>query len=248
MRCVTPKWKARVTVFPARSTLLRHELPPDCVYLLVSGCVKLTHGSKTVLDYLRPGDFFGEKSLAPGLKEHLAATTLSPVEVVIVRKSRLARLLRSDARFTRQLVMSLVSRMDRYERVIESLITDNAERRLARLLLDLAYTEADSDWIQLKCSPSNLDLAKSVGTTRWRIAHFMRKFQNQGWLERRPELWIRVHAAREFLRSTRNRTTSPRARRVERGTVANGLFAVGPVLGMDTQHQLTVGVEQAKKS
>lgn len=203
MRYVAPKWRTRITAFPARSTLLRHELPPDCVFLLVSGCVKLTRGSRTVLDYLRPGDFFGVKCLASGLQEHLVATTLSPVEVVVVRKNRLSRLLRSDVNFTRQLVTSLVTRMDRYERVIESLVTDNAERRLARLLLDSAYTETVSEWIQLKCSPNNSDLAKSVGTTRWRIAHFMRKFQNQGWLERRPELWIRPHAAREFLRTTR---------------------------------------------
>lgn len=212
MRRVDPTWNGRIKTFPARTTLLPHELPSDCALLLVSGSVKLTRGSRTVLDYLRPGDFFGVECLNSGLQEHVVATTLSLVEVVIVRKSRLNRLLRSDARLTRQLLMSLITRMDRYERVIESLVTENADCRLARLLIDLAYTETSSEWIQLKCSPSNSDLAKSVGTTRWRIAHFMRKFQNQGWLERRPELWIRAHAAREFLRSARNRAKVPKSR------------------------------------
>jgi hypothetical protein len=53
----------------------------------------------------------------------------------------------------------------------------------------------------LRFSPSNSELAKTVGTTRSRIAHFMRHFQQLGWLSRRPELWVRPEGLRGFLQS-----------------------------------------------
>jgi hypothetical protein len=42
----------------------------------------------------------------------------------------------------------------------------------------------------LEFSPTNTEIAKTIGSTRWQVAHFMRHFQQLGWLERRPDLWV----------------------------------------------------------
>ncbi len=185
--------------FPAQAKLFDLDHPPGFVYLLRAGRVRLARGREAIVDYLIPGDFFGETCLLPMVRRGLIATSLSPVQAIAFRRSELLDLLQRDRPFALRLVKNLALRLNRYEETIRDSVAEHAERRLARLLFRFMPARAGSGWVPLRFSPSNSELAKTIGTTRWRVAHFMRKFQQLGWLDRRPELWVRTEGIREFL-------------------------------------------------
>jgi hypothetical protein len=169
---------------------------------LGSGQVQLSSGRGVIVDYLGKQDFFGEKALLPPKAGGQIAKSISDVEVSRFSKSQLLDRVQHDRRFATRLLKNLALRLDRYEQIIEDLVAEPAERRLARLLFRFLPLRAITGWAPLRFSPSNSELAKTIRSTRWRVAHFMRQFQQLGWLERRPELWARCEGLREFLAST----------------------------------------------
>lgn len=186
--------------FPRGTRLFDSDHPPRCVYLLRSGRVQLASGREAIVDYLTPGDFFGEKFLLSPKRGDQVAKSLAPVRVSAFSRSEVLELMQQDRRFALRLLKNLALRLDRREERIRDFVAERAERRLARLLFSfLPARAAASGWVRLSFSPSNFELAKTVGTTRWQIAHFMRRFQQLGWLSRRPDLWVFCEGIREFL-------------------------------------------------
>jgi len=188
--------------FPAGAKLFDADHPCQHVYLLRTGQVQLQGDRGAIIDYLEGGDFFGEKSLLGPLQSGLTAKSLSPVEVAAFGKSQLLRRVRQDWRFAARLLSNLAERLDRSEQVFQDAVLERAERRLALLLRRFLPAGPVSGWVRLRFSPSNSELARTIGSTRWRIAHFMSHFQRLGWLERRPDLWVRCEGLKEFLIST----------------------------------------------
>lgn len=197
----TPKSGPVPIGFPAKAKLFDLDNPASCVYLLSSGYVRLASGHEAIVDYLGPGSFFGEKCLLASQCRGQIATSLSPVEVLAFRKSELLDRVRQDRRFAERLLKNLALRLDRHEQTIRDCVVERVERRLARLLIRLMPARSASGWVRLSVSPSNSELAKTIGTTRWQVAHFMRQFQRLEWLDRRPELWVRSDGIRAFVES-----------------------------------------------
>ena len=185
--------------FPAHTKLFDLERPPRRVYLLRSGRVLLACGRRTIVDYLSPGNFFGEQCLLGPGYQHQIATCLSPVQVSTYRKSDLLDLLRKDRRFALRVLKNLALRLNRYKKNRRDFVAERAERRLALLLFRFVPSRANSGWVRLEFSPTNTEIAKTIGSTRWQVAHFMRHFQQLGWLERRPDLWVHCETLGAFL-------------------------------------------------
>jgi CRP-like cAMP-binding protein len=169
------------------------------MYLLLSGQVQLSTRRRAIVDYLGRDDFFGEKAFLGHQADSQFATSISPIEVQAFSKSELLERVQHDRDFATRLLRNLALRIDRHEQAIDDFVAEPAERRLARLLSRLLPLHARSGWVELRFSPSNSELAKTIRSTRWRVAHFMGQFQRLGWLERRPELWLRCEGIREFL-------------------------------------------------
>jgi CRP/FNR family transcriptional regulator, cyclic AMP receptor protein len=187
--------------FPARAKLFDLDRAARRVYLLRSGRVQIACGREAIVDYLTPGNFFGEQCLLGPRHRGQIATSLSPVQVLAFRRSELLDLLQKDRRFALRLLKNLALRLNRYEQIIRDSVAEGAERRLARLLFRFLPARAGPGWVRLQFNPSNPELAKTIGTTRWRIAHFMQKFHEMGWLDRRPDLWVRTEGISDFLQS-----------------------------------------------
>ena len=186
---------------PAQTKLFDLQHAPRRIYLLRSGQVQLARGQKTMVDYLGPGEFFGEQCVLGPRYRHQIATCLSRVQVAAYRKSDLLDLLQKDRRFATRMLRSFALRMNRYEEHILEFVTQRAERRLALLLLRFVPARADSGWVRLQFSPTNTELARTIASTRWQVSHFMRHFHQLGWLDRRPDLWVRPEGVRKFLES-----------------------------------------------
>jgi CRP/FNR family cyclic AMP-dependent transcriptional regulator len=183
--------------FPAGAKLFSQR--PPRIYFLRGGRVRLFSDGEVILEHLSPGDFFGETSLLPRRQQCEAAKSLSAVTVSAFRTSQLLDRVQGDRRFARRLLRNLAARLNRRREAIRDLIAEPAERRLAWLLFRLAPSRPGCGWVRLRFTLSNSELAKTIGTTRARIAHFMQHFRQLGWLERRPELWVQREGLRAFL-------------------------------------------------
>jgi hypothetical protein len=106
---------------------------------------------------------------------------------------------------------NLARRLDRYEQTIEDAIVERTERRLALLFRRFLPARPISGWVQLLFSPTNSELARTIGSTRWQVAHFMSRFQHLGWLQRRPKLWVLREGLQEFLDAAKEGDERPQA-------------------------------------
>lgn len=198
-RFLTAGRKGRYADLPAGITVFDVDGPSRHIYLLRSGRIYLTNSRGAIVDYLAPGHFFGEKCLLGSGYQDQIATSRSPVRVTDFSKSELLDRVQLDRRFALRLLKDLALRLDRYEQALGDFVLERTEVRLARLLYRLAPTKAASGWVPLQFNPTNPELARTIGTTRWQISHYMHRFQQLGWLQRRPSLWVQRDSLKEFL-------------------------------------------------
>jgi CRP/FNR family cyclic AMP-dependent transcriptional regulator len=169
------------------------------VYLLNAGQVRLIGRNGVIFDHLKRGSFLGERALLKSDFNNHAAIALSPVEATGFRKVDLKAEWQRNPDFALRLVKDLATRLERYEELICDLVTEQAEMRLARLLLRTAPSRPPSGWVRLPFRFTNVELAKMIGTTRWRISYLLNRFQRLGWLRRDQQLWLRREGALSYL-------------------------------------------------
>ncbi len=116
--------------------------PADAVFYLMGGMVKRTvvseEGKEAVVALLGPGEFFGEGCLSG--KTHRASSAIALEECTIARlaKSGLVRVLHEQATFAETFIACLLTRNQRIEADLIDQLFNSSEKRLARLLLNLA--------------------------------------------------------------------------------------------------------------
>ncbi len=192
-----------VQEFPPRALLFDAAHPAPKVFLVRSGWVQLLTRDDAIVDCLGPGAVFGERSFLGRPANNLSARALTAVRVTAFEKSQLLDRLQRDRRFALRLLRAFATRTHRYEQVIADFIADPAEIRLARLLARALPSRPASGWVRLPYQLSHRALAKTIGTSRWRIALFMRRFRESGWLRREDGLWIERSGLRRFLNQRR---------------------------------------------
>ncbi len=189
--------------FPAGTELFSSAHPADRLYRLDAGSVRIARDEEVILDYLRPGEFFGEQCLLALPEPRQAAKTVSPATVTAFSKPQLRTLLRHDRRFASGLLSSLAARIGRYEQALSEFVTEHAERRLALLLRRLAPARPITAWVQLPIPLTNRDLARMIGTTRWRVSHLLSRFRRLGFLRRQKDtLFVGLESLDRFLASS----------------------------------------------
>lgn len=134
-------------------------------------------GKEAVTALRGDGDFFGTRSLV-AQQRTATATTLTDCALVRLTKATLIRVLREQPDFAELFTIYLMRQsLQDQENLIDHL-TNSAEKRLARVLLQLAECGGHSPTLI-----SQDVLAKMIGTTRSRVSFFMNKFRRQGYIE-----------------------------------------------------------------
>ena len=189
--------------FPEKTTLFDSDHPCHRVYLLRSGRVQLSTDHKAIVGYLGPGDFFGERLFC---RRHIvaeAAESVTPITVEAYQRSELLDEFQ-DRRFAAKVLRNLAARIGRIEEVVLDFVTDRTKTRLAKVFARLIPRGANSEWVRLPVSPTNPEMARMIGSTRWRVSHLITQFQKAGWLRRDKGFSVRPEALRKFLQSSRN--------------------------------------------
>ena len=178
----------------------------DAMYLIESGQVKLTMSSEAGKDCLlaiyTAGEIFGESCFA-GLDKRFESA--AAMQTTVVRRASRGDFLAEVGRASAigALVRHLATRMIERQTAVFDLVTMDAERRLAKVLLEFAEKlgTADDPYLRIQTRISHEELSQIVGTTRPRITNFMQRFRRLGIIESTRHRAISVHRekTRQFL-------------------------------------------------
>jgi CRP/FNR family transcriptional regulator, cyclic AMP receptor protein len=187
--------RATLLAFGADKIIFTQGDPADAIFYIEKGKVKITvlspEGKKAVLAILNSGEFFGEGCLTDHPQRMATVSTMTACQIVRLEKATVIRLLHEDRTFSEMFMSFLLMRTIRVEEDLIDQLFNSSEKRLARILLQLAkFGKADKPELVIP-KVSQETLAQMVGTTRGRVNTFMNKFRHLGFIEYDGD--IKVH-------------------------------------------------------
>ncbi len=159
------------------------------VYFLKSGRVRLYRrlrdGKEWTIDYLEPGDIFGELSLLEGQTYDTAAQAVEESCVCLMEKRDFEDLLKRYPPLAVKITRLMGFRIRKIESRIEDLLYRDVPRKLAAVLIRLAgeYGVKDSRGILLRIRLSHSDIAKLIGSSRETVTLAMKELRDRGLIE-----------------------------------------------------------------
>jgi len=159
----------------------------DAVFYIQKGKVKLAvvsmQGKIATVAMLSAGDFFGEACMAGQPLRLETATALTDSIILRIEKRAMIRALHEQHRFSELFVAFLLSRNIRYQEDLVDQLFNSSEKRLARILMQLAHFGKEGKSEEMVPKISKETLAHMVGTTRERVSFFMNKFRKLGLID-----------------------------------------------------------------
>lgn len=173
--------------FQRGEIIFRQGDPADSIYFIVAGRIRLSvtdlGGKQATLGLLGPNELFGQQCLMFGRKTRvMTAQAVAASELVMVPLETISQLLQRDSRLARFVLRDTIARMVGYEDALVHQIINNTERRLARVLLQLAKYDGRGRPKMIEGISQEV-LAEIVGASRPRISGFMNKFRRLGHIE-----------------------------------------------------------------
>jgi CRP-like cAMP-binding protein len=171
------------------------------VYFIESGHVKLVlsmpDGKECLLSICRPAHLFGELCLSGQAERLETAVAMSNTTIRRFPSQVFVSLLKSESLMD-GFVRYLAARISEQQEFIATLTTLNSERRLARILIQLAQTLGmdSARGSRITERISHEELADMVGTTRTRIGVFLKRFQELGLVAMAPDRHLVVDTER----------------------------------------------------
>jgi CRP/FNR family cyclic AMP-dependent transcriptional regulator len=171
--------------FAAGQTVYLQGGPTDAMFFVESGYVKIAsvspNGKEAVVAIRGQGEFFGTRCLVG--KRMATATALTVCSLIRVTTSALIRLLREGPDFAVMFATYLVGQSIQDQESLVDHLTNPAEKRLARALLQLAGRGDEADPQPISAPINQAVLANMVGTTRSRVSYFMNNFKRRGLID-----------------------------------------------------------------
>jgi CRP/FNR family transcriptional regulator, cyclic AMP receptor protein len=168
-------------------SIFRQGQPADSLFYLRRGKVKLMvlspQGKEAIVAILSAGEFFGEGCLAGQSLRMATAVAMTDCILDKVEKPVMLRMLHEQQDISELFVKHLLSRSIRYEADLVDQLFNSSEKRLARILLQLAHFGKESRTESVVPTVSQDTLAQMIGTTRSRVSAFMNKFKGLGFID-----------------------------------------------------------------
>jgi CRP/FNR family transcriptional regulator, anaerobic regulatory protein len=155
--------------------------PSENLFVIHKGKVKISklseEGKEQIIRILYEGDFMGELSLFTQSPFMNNAEALETTSVCIVNGKELSRLIEKNPSISLKIMKELSSRLEKTERLIESIGLGNVEQRVAEILLKMSD---DTNVVNL--SISKRDLAAHIGMSQETLSRKLSSFQEEGWI------------------------------------------------------------------
>jgi CRP/FNR family transcriptional regulator, cyclic AMP receptor protein len=183
---------------PKDSTVFSQGDAADSIFYIQKGKVKIAvvsaEGKEATVAVLNAGEFVGEDCIASThLLRLVTATAMTDCVLLRIAKKEMVRVLADDHAFSEVFVTYLLARNARIQEDLIDQLFNSSEKRLARVLLQLAQfgKEGQPEVVIPKISQESL--AEMVGTTRSRVSFFMNRFRKLGFIE--YDGAIKVHSS-----------------------------------------------------
>ena len=142
---------------------------------------------------LGTNDFFGEGCLAGQAQRIATVATMTDSVIVRLEKAAILRVIHQEPAFSEMFIAHLLARAIRVEADLVDQLFNSSEKRLARLLLQLANFGKEEKPEPILAKISQETLADMIGTTRSRVSFFMNKFRKLGLIDYNGS--IEVHSS-----------------------------------------------------
>lgn len=167
----------------------------DQLFVLLDGRAQLVHtadnGRMLLMGVLRPGDFFGEKTLIDGQSHGATLRCMQPSQWLVLPGAAFRRSLRQSALLSQTLLQALVQRLREANRRITSLALDDVHARVINHLCELGETQADG-WYEVPGRVSRTEMARLLGASREMVCRVLAQLERRGELLRCGDGSLRV--------------------------------------------------------
>lgn len=176
----------------------------DTVFYIQRGRIKATvlsaQGKEAVMAILEPGHFFGEGCLDGATRRFATIVALEDTLVTSISREAMLSTLRDQPALSELFMNYLIRRKSRIEEDLVDQLFNSSDKRLARLLLLLARSDASGGMQEIVPSLSQETLAEMIGTTRSRVSFFMNRFRKLGMINYNGKIEVDVALLKSFLR------------------------------------------------
>ncbi len=174
--------------YPADSYLFFQGDPPEALYIIWNGRVKLVRhtdqGRDVVVTVLGPKQLIGEMAIFDGRPYSMTAITLEDTAVVTVTRNDLMEVIHRYPEVSFEVILELNRRLRLCHELVRSLAVDRVDQRIARALLrlkDLGGVPAPGgEGIMIDIHLTRQDIAEMTGTTVETAIRVMSRFRKGG--------------------------------------------------------------------
>lgn len=156
--------------------------PANAVYLVRRGAIAIllenADGRELVINEMSPGECFGELGVLIAEPHSTSAEAIVDSEVLVISGDTFLYVLEREPNMTLRLLEITARRLQDSSKREEALAFQDAQQRLARLLLNLEPQAGEKGYLTL----SQEELAQRAGVTRQTVATILGRWRRRGWL------------------------------------------------------------------
>jgi CRP/FNR family cyclic AMP-dependent transcriptional regulator len=164
--------------------------PSDCLYMLLTGSVKVTQasegGREKILDILGPGEIFGEFAMLDGHPRSATVTTCEPTELATISHKDFRNFVASRPEILWKVLQALCERVRKTSTEMLELSSREVPYRLLAALHHLSekYGQVAADGSCLISGKVGVqDLVAMVGSSREVVSRLLHRYQEKGLVE-----------------------------------------------------------------
>jgi CRP/FNR family transcriptional regulator len=179
----------KVVLLPRGEKLFNEGDLGDCLYMVISGKVKLTRtapdGRESLVSVHGAGDMFGELAMFDPTYRTSTATAITDARLAEIAHSDLRAVLKTRPAVALLLLKVLAQRLRRITEANTNLIFTDVPGRVAKALLELAdkFGTPATDGIQVNHDLTQEELAQLVGASRETVNKALADFATRGWIQ-----------------------------------------------------------------
>lgn len=158
----------------------------DTLYIINEGKIKLykntRSGKEQILHILSEGEFFGELNLVKAGEYHFNARAITPVKLCTLTNEDMRNIVLSRPEIGLKVLEVVGDRLSRLEGMVQTLATNDAEARLASLLVQLSEENGKrtSQGIEIRLPITREDMSNMTGVARETISRKLKRLEEQG--------------------------------------------------------------------
>lgn len=173
----------------AGQMIFEEEESPQFVYLIEVGAIKISRssplGEVVTVGIRQSGDVVGVAEVLRGMNRCCFAEALETCELWKLDSQSFIKILYTNPGLAVKVTTALGTRLREAETTILNLVTLEVDRRLAKLLLELArkHSKPGEKGLKINIRLTQQELATMIGTSRQTVTTTLQKFKSEGLIE-----------------------------------------------------------------